>query len=56
MAWYCEECSLEVDRESMTADNLHDKGQGGCGKEVYEIGDTNFAAWGEMGYPDGEAE
>ena len=56
MAWYCEKCGREVARENVTTGNLHDEDRDGCGKEVYEIEDTNFAAWGETGYPDGETE
>lgn len=41
MAWYCEGCQEEVDRDDVTNNLIHDA----CGKEVYEISDTNFAAW-----------
>ena len=51
MTWYCEHCGMEIDQKSVTSDNLHDKNHNGCGHEVYEIDDTNFAAWGETGYP-----
>lgn len=47
IVYYCEECSEEVDRDDVDSNHDHVR----CGNEVYEIAATNFAAWGNDGYP-----